>query len=374
MNVAQERRPDIIELKLILEADGQQLLVAQNQVLPSVNAVAQYRWNGLEGRAPSQRWISSSGDGHTDWTLGVNFSVPLGLRQARANERQREILIVRDRANLRQGIHSMTHLLANNVRNLDQFFEQYDAFRESREAARENLERQVAAERRQFQQVILLNVLQAISDWGNAVSAEANALANYNTELAGMERQSGTILETHGVRFQEERWAFAGPLLKRDTCYPADVRPEAGSESHYLDSDEPAENIFDLSNPLPSRAKSGEGDDTPTKPSLPPSPTTTPKNDAAKDNADADLRTSTGTRAPAPAVEDDAENGSEETSVPVGPPERGSASNQPTELESNQIPDAPTNAARSPREDKATRRQRRRAQKLARLKAQTAVD
>lgn len=251
--IAQERRPDIIELKLIIEADDQQLQVASNNALPNVDAVALYRWNGLEGAAPSGRTLSSGSGNHTDWTLGVNFSVPLGLRRARAVERQRELLLVRDRVNLQQGVHSMTHSLAGNIRNLDQFFEQYDAFRESREAARENLERQVAAAQRQFQRVILLNVLVAIADWGNAVSAEANALASYNTELASIERQTGTILETHNVRFLEEQWQFAGPLLKHEVSYPADVRPQASDEAHYIDGDEPAENFFDLSNPVPIR-------------------------------------------------------------------------------------------------------------------------
>ncbi|MBI3465522.1 MAG: TolC family protein, partial [Planctomycetes bacterium] len=47
--LAEQRRPDVIELKLVLEADQQQLLVTRNQALPSLDAVALYRWNGLEG-------------------------------------------------------------------------------------------------------------------------------------------------------------------------------------------------------------------------------------------------------------------------------------------------------------------------------------
>jgi outer membrane protein TolC len=348
LNIAQERRPDIIELKLVLEADDQQLLIAQNQVLPSVDAVALYRWNGLEGDAPSGRSLSSGGNDHTDWTLGINFSVPLGLRQARAVERQREILIVRDRVNLQQGVHSMTHTLAGNVRNLDQFFEQFDAFRESREAARENLERQVAAEQRQFQRVILLNVLQAIAAWGDAVSAEANALASYNTELASLERQTGTILETHGVRFREEQWQFAGPLLRHEVCYPADVRPEAGDESRYPDSDEPAENVFDLSNPVPTRT--APADMPPLKPAAPPLPTSEPE--AATDIPRRVPGLPNPVLVPAPAADPDS------SAAPSRPPQsvQPSAYIVPAEVSPSEV---------APKEDRATRRQRRRAQKLA---------
>ena len=53
--VAAERRPDLIELKLIIEADQQRLLMAENDALPSVDLNGLYRWNGLEGRTPDQR-------------------------------------------------------------------------------------------------------------------------------------------------------------------------------------------------------------------------------------------------------------------------------------------------------------------------------
>jgi outer membrane protein TolC len=77
--LAEERRPDLIELKLIIEADQQFLLQSQNQALPRVDAVASYRWNGLEGEMPNGDRLRSPAGQYTDWGLGVNFSVPLGI-------------------------------------------------------------------------------------------------------------------------------------------------------------------------------------------------------------------------------------------------------------------------------------------------------
>ena len=136
-------------------------------------------------RRPAQRLETGPGQ-FTDWSLGVNFSVPLGLRQGRAAMRQAELILVRDRANLDQGVHAALNEVADSVRNLSQFYEQYKAFRETRTAARINLEQQLAEFR--VGRAIFLNVLQAITDWGNAVSSEAQALAQYNTELARLER------------------------------------------------------------------------------------------------------------------------------------------------------------------------------------------
>ena len=53
IHLAEKRRPDIIELKLIIEAERQRLIQAESQALPQLNGVAQYQWNGLSGTMPN---------------------------------------------------------------------------------------------------------------------------------------------------------------------------------------------------------------------------------------------------------------------------------------------------------------------------------
>ncbi len=246
--IAGVRRPDLIELKLVLEADTQRLIAARNTAKPTLNAVGTYRWNGLEGEMPGGSRIATTGNQFTDWSMGVNFSVPLFLRQGRASVRSAELVIARDRANLQQGYHNVNHRLALTFRNLDQFYSQYLAFKKLREAARVNLEQQAAA--RESGRIIFLNVLEAITEWGNAVSQEASSLAQYNTELANLERETGTILETHSVFMFEDRFCSIGPIcyLKKDEKpFPRDIRPGPNA-NRYPDSGEPAENTFDLDN------------------------------------------------------------------------------------------------------------------------------
>lgn len=247
--LAQRQRPDIIELKLILEADRERYLISENQSLPQLDGAALYRWNGLEGEVPSGNRIASDAGEFNDWALAVNFSVPLGLRRERALVRQQELLIRRDQANLEQGIHQMQHLLALSVRNLDQFYAQYERFQAVRRAARINLDQQLAQYNEGIVQFIV--VLQAIVDWGNAVSAEAQSLSQYNTELAILELQTGTILETHGIVFFEERFAAVGPLGRcaENRCYPAAVIP-GENFSRYPQNDQPSEKQFNLEDPV----------------------------------------------------------------------------------------------------------------------------
>jgi outer membrane protein TolC len=251
--VAQIRRPDLIELKLILEADQQRLILARNQMQPSLDLVGLYRWNGLEGTTPEQTTLSTNGGQATDWTVGVNFSVPLFLRAERAGVRSAELVLTRDRAVLEQGVQSARQILANNFRNLDQFYAQYEAYTEAREAAKDNLERQFAA----YQvgvEVIFLNVLQAISDWGNSVSLQAQALTQYNIELANLERETGTILETHAVFMFEDRYCSLGPLWidrKHGRLYPRAIQPGENAD-RYPPGDGASEQFFDL-NDYPRR-------------------------------------------------------------------------------------------------------------------------
>jgi outer membrane protein TolC len=254
VHLAEQRRPDIIELKIIIEAEQQRLLQAENQMLPKLDAVASYRWNGLSGTMPNGDQLTSGTGKFTDWTLGINFSVPLGLRQGRAQLRQEKLLIERDRANLEQGLHNAIHELTSTVRDLDNAYEQYQAYKEARAAAEINVK--VQNETFRAGKSIYLNVLQALTDWGNAVTSEAGALLSYNVALATLERRTGTILETHGLVFHEERFRAAGPLLlpKHDRLYPSAIVP-VGFPNLYPAKNEPAENSFDLRNPAPRNLK-----------------------------------------------------------------------------------------------------------------------
>lgn len=246
VRLAEQQRPDVVELKLVLEADMQRLLQAENAVLPRLDGFALYRWNGLSGEAPNGRTVSNGFGQFIDWTLGVNFSVPLGLRQGRARVRQQKLIIARDRANLDQSVHAAIHQLALTARELDNSYEQYLAQREVRAAALSNLQVQMAQQ--QANRNIYLDVLRALTAWGDAVSAEAQALTAYNVALATLERQTGTILETHGLVFLEERFGAAGPLGCIEALYPRAL-PPAGTPTRYPGTGRPSEDFFELKKP-----------------------------------------------------------------------------------------------------------------------------
>jgi outer membrane protein TolC len=247
VETAQASRPDLVELNLVLAADQQRLVERANFARPSLDAQALHRWNGLSGRVrPTNASVDSSFDDHTDWTLGVTFSVPLTLRESRARVRNQELLIARDRANLKQTLHQIEHDLANVLRSIEQNLQQYEAFREARQASAFNVRAQRA--NIQAQRDTLLSELLAITDWANAVSAEAQALTAYNTDLASLEQQSGTILETHGIRFVEERYGSIGPhgwCLDETQNYPLGLK-SGENAARYEAGKQASEEAFEL--------------------------------------------------------------------------------------------------------------------------------
>jgi outer membrane protein TolC len=263
LRFAGERRPDLIELKLILEADATRRIQAANSALPQLDATTLYRWNGLTGRLPptGTRFSSDAGQ-FADWSVGITFSVPLGLREGRARVREQDLIILRDKANLEQGLHAAAHDLATTVRGLESSYQQYQAFVKSRAAAERNLAFQLQNWR--GGRSIFLNVLQAINDWGTAISSEARALTDYNVLLATLERQTGTILETHGLVFVEERFQAVGPLCHSDQMrdYPRDLKP-TGEPTQYPDSGRPGEAQFDLKRPEDLRKDETPADELP---------------------------------------------------------------------------------------------------------------
>jgi outer membrane protein TolC len=246
VRLGEQRRPDIVELKLIVEADKQRLVQAQDTALPRLDATARYQWNGLSGTTPLGDRLSTAPGQFGDWAVGINFSVPLGLRQGRAAVREQKLLITRDVANVEQSVLFAVHQLAATVRDLDSEYDQYQAFKDTRAAALDNVQVQIGNQRVGF--VNYLNVLQALNDWGSAVASEAQQLLAYNVALATLERETGTILETHGLVFNEERFRAAGPIPHHCQLYPEALVP-AGAPQGYPGTDAPSEDVFDLKKP-----------------------------------------------------------------------------------------------------------------------------
>ena len=176
--------------------------------------------------------------------------MPLGLREGRARVREQDLIILRDRANLEQGLHAAAHDLAITVRDLESSYEQYLAFRETRAAADRNLIVQIERVPRSARS-IYLNVLQALNDWGNVDHVRgpgADRLQHPAGDAGAADRD-----DPGDARPGVHRGALPGrrPALSAEHDPGLPARPEAdrASRRSYPNSGEPGENAFDLTKP-----------------------------------------------------------------------------------------------------------------------------
>ena len=225
LRLAEQRRPDIVELKLIIEADQQRLIQAENQALPQLNAVALYRWNGLSGTMPNGVGTSSTRPGQfTDWSARPSTSRCRWVC-GRAGPwcASKSCSSIRTGPTWSRELHARHSRTGGHGARPGQRLRAVSGVQGSR-AWPPTSTCKCRSRSSGPGQTIYLNVLQALNDWGNAVSSEAQQLLIYNTALATLERQTGTILETHGLVFAEERFrrrtASAPP--------PIPLRPAAG--------------------------------------------------------------------------------------------------------------------------------------------------
>lgn len=254
---AETQRPDMAQLKLAVEATERSLQLARNTSLPRVDLVGVYHMSGLQGTSVTGATVTSRSGDYSDWTLGVDVSTPLGQRGPRAELRRQELTLATHRANLKQGLHNATHVLATHYRNQAQQYEVYLDFKDTRSAAELSLAQQFAEYRNN--ETIFLNVLQAINSWGDAVRSEAQALALYNAELSALDREAGMILDIHGIKLHGQDYTSRGPLapLQYRNYYPQSVRPEP-NEDRYPMGEGPAENAFHLENVPRPKARSAD--------------------------------------------------------------------------------------------------------------------
>lgn len=265
VNIALERRPDIIRQRLAVHVRELQILIARNGLLPQVNGEFLHRINGLGDDLDGS--LSQLGDNQfQDWRMGVSLVAPIGNHVAKAQMRSAQLSLLREQALLRQAAHIATHQLADIVRNIDWSYQQYEVAARRSSA---NNEWQRGARARFTTPAGGVSLLQALDIYlrsiRSAVSANqntANLIAQYNIALVQLEEAKGTLLANHEI------------YLFNDPC--------TAVQKVCVGAQRAGEDIIDrnIPSPIPARPEPA----VPVQPSpsdLPPPGTTTPSTPGA---------------------------------------------------------------------------------------------
>lgn len=211
ISVAIQRRPDLHQRRFEIERLNVQRVVAKNQTLPQLDARYQFRANGLSNRLGDAIQQEASLK-YTDSTVGVEFSMLLGNRQAKSRLFARETELAREHARLREYERQVGYDISVLVAESMSRWEQADsALREVAESERWLELATIRFKNPRASDTSRNVLLAALDDFQTAVQAYVNAksgaaegLANYNITLARLEEAKGTSLDRWKIQLETE--------------------------------------------------------------------------------------------------------------------------------------------------------------------------
>ncbi len=219
-------QPDIVRNQLLVRVAELQLLAVRNQLLPQLNMDALYQFNGFGHTLDNAESVGTGANitainpltqalqrtagvntapqqfkNFQSYQVGLTFIMPLGFRNALANNRQAQYQLLRQRAFLQQVVHQTTHSLARFFLEVDANYKQFKTAGRLRDAAQTRLEAQQAFYENGT--ITIDRYLDALRNWSNSVALEAQYKTSYNTSIIALEEAKGTLLAYDNVALAE---------------------------------------------------------------------------------------------------------------------------------------------------------------------------
>ncbi len=198
INTAVNQRPDVLRQRIAVYVAQQERVLARDSLRPKLDFNAFWRINGLGEDLGESLEVVGENDFH-DWQLGFFLQVPLGRRQGRANVREAELLIQKERALLEQTAHQASFEVADAYRRIIWLSQQYQVSSDRVSA----LTRWRTGAQAQFENppagvstVLALELyLDNLRDFVEASIKSHAILADYNSALSRLEEVKGTLLD-----------------------------------------------------------------------------------------------------------------------------------------------------------------------------------
>ncbi|WP_172830297.1 TolC family protein [Opitutus sp. GAS368] len=201
-HTALQKRPDYQQAKLALKRDGISARLQRNQLLPRVDLVGSYGYNGYDTDLRTSRQQVRSEDYHA-YSWGVVVSVPLTFttergryRAAKMQERQSATIL----AEVEQGI---VVSVGNAAGQIETNQKRVQSTRHARELAQATLDAEV--KRLRAGTSTTFQVAQQQEIVSGAEVSEARAQADYAKALAEYDRQLGVTLEKLNINVEPPR-------------------------------------------------------------------------------------------------------------------------------------------------------------------------
>lgn len=197
--IALEKRPDFQQAKLALKRDDINTRLQRNQLLPQVDLVGSYGYNGYDTERQTSRQQIRNEDYHA-YSWGVVVSVPLTFttergryRAARLQQRQSETV-------QQQVEQNIVVLVGNAANQIETGQKRLQATRAARELAQATLDAEQKRLRAGQSNTFFVSQLQEILAFSEVT--EARAQSDYRKALADYDRQLGVTLDNLNIVVQ----------------------------------------------------------------------------------------------------------------------------------------------------------------------------
>ncbi len=194
--VALQKRPDYQEAKLGLKRAGINARLQRNQLLPRVDLVGSYGYNGSDTTFRGSRQQVQDQD-YRNYSWGVVVSVPLTFTTERGRYRAARLQKQQSETQVDQVEQNIVVQLGNAADLIESGQKRVQATRKARELAQQTLDAEVKLLRAGQSSTFLVSTQQEILI--GAEIGEAFAQADYQKALADYDRQLGVTLEKLNV-------------------------------------------------------------------------------------------------------------------------------------------------------------------------------
>ncbi|MDZ4686014.1 MAG: TolC family protein [Planctomycetaceae bacterium] len=232
------RRIELRRQKWQIKSLELQLSAAENLIKPRLDFVSGYQVNGFgndllqynaddgvtDQNLNSAYSTLTRGD-QTSWDLGLEFSLPIGLRHALAHKRNSELRLTKARAVLAAQEQEISHELSNSFQLIDWWYQLALTNFNRKNAAEKELEVIIDEYNAGRAPVDLL--LRSRAELAAAETGYYSSLVKYNQALTDMRVRKGTLLEDNNIHLAEGGWepaAYDEALRRawaRSFAYPA---------------------------------------------------------------------------------------------------------------------------------------------------------
>ena len=196
IDIAIERRPEILQAGKNIETSGLNVKFAKNQLLPSLALEGTAGLAGL-GTDPGDMFDRNFSGDFYNWGGGLVLSYPLGNRSAWSQYRKRQIEARNAQASLQSARQQVIIDLKEAVRRVRTDFKRIETTRSARILS----EKQLEAEQERLNVGLSTTrfVLDFQRDLAIAQRNELRAVVDYNKSLSNLARQKGTTLEQYAI-------------------------------------------------------------------------------------------------------------------------------------------------------------------------------